>query len=634
MISKVCLCYYPFDNSYSDTLAYLSFYNRSSFFDFPALFKEAQEVNFKIGNGLNTTIVYRPDKPKLLSDLNYNYVIVGKSATDLYMRYYFVKNITYDISGQYNIELELDVMMTFFDESRLKKTRLSRASIRTSFYNESIKKHTLNGFKHTPIVPSGKYPMYNVERQELIFTHPGKYQQYEQWLNENCDSFEVIFCKPNEYPINDRVQSGTVPGIATYSNGVTLVEQPFTVIVMPRLKRNKSLVIYDGRNSREVNYGFLNAVITSANIYARVITRYFPINLSNDINITGINATENICTINVREGSYTPTFFVAYNQSSGTPYGGVIAMAYNDIDYTAEGYLSPAFDIGSWQYMVTADSDNNLQINTDCREFAITDGFSKMSYKPAYLALSYITDKGVYSKPFIPRAKIAVTVASVKTKAWLESGDNFPGDEYYTKNFSELTNAFCGTATTLVNIAQSQIDVYLANNKNFDGLMATQAIGATFGSNMGTFNGAVNGKRATGGSMGLNLNPMGGMLSLVNSALTYDNINSAPDNIIRASNSTEYVMATTNNAIYLEINESPSSIRNALTNDVFNNGYYVDMWIDKGLNLDILEGEYNGWNAIKGEVGYVDIFAPNYVKNKIKQIISNGIRFWSNYEQI
>lgn len=634
MLSKVCLTNYKFDNSYSDTYADLNFTDRSKYFNFSALFNSAVEVNFKIGNGLNTTITYRSPNPNLLKDLNYNYAIVGTSPTDANMRYYFINNISYDVEGQYILELELDVMMTYYDKNMLKCSSFNRMPMK------SILDNSFNASKQTPIVSSGNYPKYVEDRITLYFTHYRNRTEMcnnaERWLNESVSCFEVYYCKPNRYRVNPLAGVFTSDEFKTISEGVTIVTQPFSVFVVPVLLPYKRFFIRHNNDLGDVRYmkDWIEQQITSANIYAKVVTKFFPINLSdtNEIESISIDAGGDMLTIKLNDAVTEPEFFYISQLKDKKYMAGAIGMPRNDIDYDTE-YYYPIPDAFRFDKIPNDASilttSGNLQINYDCVELALTDGANEMRYKPIYL--NNTIKKG--DKPYKIEAKIIVTPTSVKTTAWicpalfLSAGS----DAMYSNYFSSLGNGFNSSATNQISIAQEQIDIYMANNKNYIGLMATNIAGRTFstnhtiGTNVGITPSGVSAKAGIGKSLSIDL--LGGALSLANNFMQLDNIKASPDDIILSTSSPEYNLGVLGGDLYLELRKSPVNVVRRILDDTVYNGYYVSEYSPSGypmsMNLDGLP-----YAAVQANIGYVEAPIPNFVKNKIKQVFHNGVRIW------
>lgn len=635
MIAKLALTNYPFDRSYSDTLSLLSFSDRSKFFNFPDLFATAQEVNFKIANGLTTTVTYRPTNPDLLNDLNCNYAIVGENEDDRNIRYYFVKNITYDITGQYNVDLEIDVMMTYDGVLSKHKNLITRFDIDTSYYHEPGI-YVLEGLSKTPIATCGSFKKIPVSRIPLNFVHDGLYSWAEQWLNDNVKSYEIYLCKPKDYGVDDNFR--TYNRVTTISDGESVLSQPFTVFVVPIFKDGKDVIINDGNNGGYVSLSadWISKRITSANIYAKLVTRYFPINLSSyaENTIREIRLeNENTMTIITKPNNLV---FLLDRPEPSILYSAIFAVVRNDVDFVNVSEIPDEMIFSNFKTQQTAkDFRGNLQVNYDCRELVLTTGIEEMSYKPLYTAYLFSTSKTLpeYDKPYAIKAKILIAPESVKTKCAIYTAETPPKTGIvYTDTFSGLANGLNVTSTNQITIAEAQIDVYMANNKNFAGIMATNALGATLGTNVGGFNSTTNGRTSTGSSMGLSFNPLGGALSVANDLMQLDNLNNAPVNIKMAGNSPEYNIAVLGNRIYLELRESTEAVINAVIDDTVNNGYYVNIWTEKG--LPSYYGYEFGYRPIKMIIGYIVGSAPDSVKQKIKDIYARGIRRWYEYEQI
>lgn len=634
MIAKLALTQYIFDNSYSDTLSLLSFSERSKYFNFPKLFANAQEVNFKIANGITTSLTYRPNNPNLLVDLNMNYAIVGENPDDHNIRYYFVRNITYDITGQYNVELELDVMMSFDSKLEKRKSIITRYDIDTSYYNEpSI--YVLEGLSNTPIASSGSYKKIPVSRTPLNFVHKGEYEWAEKWMNDNIISYEIYLCKPKKYPLPRQGSTGDY--MVTISDGAIVLRQPFTVFVVPQFKATKDIIINDGIKGGYVSLSeeYIETNITSANIYAKIVTSYFPINLSyyahtviSDIRMEN----ENTLAIIVRPDH--PSFIVD-KTDMGILYAGLFGLLRNDVDYYNVNKIPDEMNFSNFKEEQTAkDFRGNLQVNYDCRELVLTTGIEEMIYKPIYTAYLYgiNQDTGEYAVPYDIRAKILVAPESVKSKCALYCAARIPPRGIvYSDVFSGLANGLNVTSTNQITIAESQIDVYMANNKNFGGIMATNAIGAALGASGGA-RASFGGRPSIGGAMGINFNPLGGALTVANDLMQLDNLNNAPDNIKMAGNSPEYNIAVLGNKIYLELRESTVAVITAVIDDTVNNGYYVNIWSEKG--FPSYYGYNWGYRPIKAIIGILIGSAPEIVKQKIKDIYAKGVRRWYDYEQI
>lgn len=634
MLAKIAITNYPFDNSYRDTLARMNPETRNNYFKFDEIFADAETVNFKINDGRTATVTYRPNAPNLLSDINKNYCIIAKSADDQEKRYYFVNRITYDISGQYILDLELDVFMTYFNGADLRYTNVRRAYKTTSVYrpDSSYQKWALNTNKDTQIVSAGKFPKRCVNRLELNFVHnsKGRYAYVEEWLNNNVVSYEIYLCKPNNYEIkyDGAVINKTIDYFNTYDNKTNILKQPFTAFVVPRFKQGKRMYISSGGRTRaNVIYSeeWIESAVTSANIYAKIVARYLPINLSDMSSIENIVITSDELEISV--SNLSTTF---YTVSTPTGHAGLICMPAVEADYDCVTKIPNEYRFADFDRFGDVSSPQcNWQVNYDCREIALVDGLGEMVYKPLYTADMYSKDSVTGEHiPFLIKAKILVTPTGVKSKAYITTDND---DSVYNEVFSGLANGLNTTTSNQISVAEAQIDIFMANNKNFVGLMATNAIGATFGGGVGGFNSTANGRTSQGASMNLNVNPLGGALSAINSYLEYDNLNNAPDNIRMAGVSPEYNIAVLKIALYIELRESLPSIINSLVSDTYYNGYYLNEYYEEGwTNISVKDGHF--FAPLTADVGEYVGKIPLYAKNIIKQVLARGVRMWYDYE--
>jgi hypothetical protein len=164
----------------------------------------------------------------------------------------------------------------------------------------------------------------------------------------------------------------------------------------------------------------------------------------------------------------------------------------------------------------------------------------------------------------------------------------------------------------------AQIDTFLANNKNFYLQKYIES-----GSNIAKS--FVSGKGITG----ITNAGISGAVNIVNANLTVDNMRNAPESLQHANGNAYFNMSTVKPFLYIELYECLPEELNR-DNDYMNEYGYSYNHIDNVKNCDNIRKFFN---YIQADIEIINCNKKisNVVRNRIRQIFSNGIRFWNYY---
>ena len=138
---KIALINYLFDASYDNVRYFDTDAARDAYFDAKITSWQSLGVNFNAGDLFETVQNIRvPEYGNLINLLSKNYAVVQRQTCDDDYRnpvddktaprlYYFVKRSTQRVGGSIDVQLELDVIMTFINSVNIAPALIERAHL-------------------------------------------------------------------------------------------------------------------------------------------------------------------------------------------------------------------------------------------------------------------------------------------------------------------------------------------------------------------------------------------------------------------------------------------------------------------------------------------------------------------------
>lgn len=614
---KLALTNVPFDNTYSNVVHAVSREQQYSTFNIGGLLSNKPEVNFKISNSIKTTAIIRVDNADEV--FGYNYLIAKDTSKAQYdgIWFYFVTNVTFDNDNQYIFDLELDVYQTYmpyvtFGQSFIKRAHLNR-------FKKNDDKYTFINDVESPLyieedintnqmLAVNKQIKFNLPYNSIV-SPPAPIQQ---WFKDNIDFWEI-------YVYDDNGSNGgyTLPiyGVGNdFIQARIFLARNFSIdylcLVVPHYKNDSAYIYINHATKLFVMDDTIikkHDLLPTANLVARIISPVCPISTTvfNDCDIDGNNRLILYSKPRPSTGDYL------LFQNIGVLNSGVFMYSQPTGTYISDNVFNFLTDYDVSTPLTLEDIQrlsNTIQLNpklylSNVRRFRITDGLNYKDYIP--LAFTDFNINKVCALKSFSMSDIALYIYPY----------NIPEGNIYAnsqENYEGLNSIQDGQML----FSRDQIDIFLANNKNFIAQAVTQQVGNFAKSAI-----SMSPKTISGAAVSL-------ATSAADTYMTYDNIANSPDqiacsklNVLQALNisgllpifkyyrATQYEMQRINLYTH-KYGYSCNIIDNPLlylnTRKVFN---YIEADIDSV---------------------YSDNKISNPIKNMLKRIFMNGVRVWAN----
>lgn len=151
---KIKLCTNPFDNTYKNVRLYDTKQERNLAFE--AFAGETMEsVNFNVGNGINTSIVFNcSSNVPLITILNYNYcVVTNEEQPETFPMFFWITGSSQLSDSQISCQLECDVFQTYFYDLDFSPCMINRAHLDRWVKDKNPKYSSFYRFNFEPSSP-------------------------------------------------------------------------------------------------------------------------------------------------------------------------------------------------------------------------------------------------------------------------------------------------------------------------------------------------------------------------------------------------------------------------------------------------------------------------------------------------
>ena len=650
---KIALVNYLFDASYENVRYFDTDAARDAYFDAKITSWQSLGVNFNAGDLFETVQNIRvPEYGNLINLLSKNYAVVQRQTCDDDYRnpvddntaprlYYFVKRSTQRVGGSIDIQLELDVIMTFINSVNIAPALIERAHL-----PRFIKDGDKYKFNATAASPLFERESVKSIAQRLTSRVAFEYQintnsvsfvanQFNKWIRDNVLAWVYIYLSPTKvqgYKQGDGTDNTSEDLLfIQYVNNNAPFNQPYAVLCYPIMKTDKKLKIltkvgtayksYDVSN----RFGFERLKVINQELEAKLLTIKISSLPPFPAQSYEMGEAENTAfQINPTTGNLE--MFAKYNGDAGT--FDKVTLFVESI-YTGGGYgvlnvTGQAVANGFYSQKITLDKQsftkaeitgarsralNPKLLSADVKTLRVSDGTAFFDYDVQKLGKNEV--RFIITEPFSPDV----------TRHYIRVAPEDTGEIY---NPAQAWNFFGLTSSqdTTLPFSVNALSTFLANNKNFylqRNITTAAAAGKAAGSFVGNL---LTGQ--WGAAVGNIMDGANIALERINSNLTLDNMANAPETVNGANGNAALIAAVTETQIYIE-QYAALDVEQRIADDfTYKNGY----------NFGELAkpSEYYAtrkyFNYIQAIIDVVDGDIPETVHDKMKAIFARGVRFW------
>lgn len=650
---KIALVNYLFDASYENVRYFDTDTARDAYFDAKITSWQSLGVNFNAGDLFETVQNIRvPEYGNLINLLSKNYAVVQRQTCDDDYKnpvddntaprlYYFVKRSTQRVGGSIDIQLELDVIMTFINSVNIAPALIERAHL-PRFIKDG------NKYKFNATATSPLYERESVKSiaQRLTSRVAFEYQintnsvsfvasQFNEWIRDNVLAWVYIYLSPTKvqgYKQGDGTDNTSEDLLfIQYVNNNAPFNQPYAVLCYPIMKTDKKLKIltkvgtvyksYDISNL----FGFERLKVINQELEAKLLTIKISSLPPFPAQSYEMGEAENTAfQINPTTGNLE--MFAKYNGDAGT--FDKVTLFVESI-YTGGGYgvlnvTGQAVANGFYSQKITLDKQsftkaeitgarsralNPKLLSADVKTLRVSDGTAFFDYDVQKLGKDEV--RFIITEPFSPDI----------TRHYIRVAPEDTGEIY---NPAQAWNFFGLTSSqdTTLPFSVNGLSTFLANNKNFylqRSIKTAAAAGKAAGSFVGNL---LTGQ--WGAAVGNIMDGANIALERINSNLTLDNMANAPETVNGANGNAALIAAVTETQIYIE-QYAALEVEQRIADDfTYKNGY----------NFGELAkpSEYYAtrkyFNYIQAIIDVVDGDIPETVHDKMKAIFARGVRLW------
>lgn len=650
---KIALVNYLFDASYENVRYFDTDTARDAYFDAKITSWQSLGVNFNAGDLFETVQNIRvPEYGNLINLLSKNYAVVQRQTCDDDYKnpvddttaprlYYFVKRSTQRVGGSIDIQLELDVIMTFINSVNIAPALIERTHL-PRFIKDG------NKYKFNATAASPLYERESVKSiaQRLTSRVAFEYQintnsvsfvasQFNEWIRDNVLAWVYIYLSPTKvqgYKQGDGTDNTTEDLLfIQYVNNNAPFNQPYAVLCYPIMKTDKKLKILTKVGTAYKSYdvsnlfGFERLKVINQELEAKLLTIKISSLPPFPAQSYEMGEAENTAfQINPTTGNLE--MFAKYNGDAGT--FDKVTLFVESI-YTGGGYgvlnvTGQAVANGFYSQKITLDKQsftkaeitgarsralNPKLLSADVKTLRVSDGTAFFDYDVQKLGKDEV--RFIITEPFSPDI----------TRHYIRVAPEDTGEIY---NPAQAWNFFGLTSSqdTTLPFSVNALSTFLANNKNFY-LQRSITTAAAAGKAAGSFVGnLLTGQ--WGAAVGNIMDGANIALERINSNLTLDNMANAPETVNGANGNAALIAAVTETQIYIE-QYAALEVEQRIADDfTYKNGY----------NFGELAkpSEYYAtrkyFNYIQAIIDVVDGDIPETVHDKMKAIFARGVRLW------
>lgn len=669
---KIALINYLFDASYDNVRYFDTDAARDAYFDAKITSWQSLGVNFNAGDLFETVQNIRvPEYGNLINLLSKNYAVVQRQTCDDDYRnpvddntaprlYYFVKRSTQRVGGSIDIQLELDVIMTFNNSTNaygvIERAHLER------FINPPAIAEKSKIFNNAPTSPLFEREQFRNLPQRLISRTRIKWQTiggsdsaaFNDFLYENVLAWVYVYLSHSDYSY---INKGQTEKSEFYFNTYLTAEdvfgaaivQPYAIVAYPIYNANTTKRIYvkpegkeqylidaEGFNEFEKlnrNDGFTGKVLNIK------ISPFPPFNVGeytkgDAAGSFNVDTSGNLI-LNAFDTTNSPhvwTKETAGVQSTATL--GILGFFGQYLVHPHTAVVKTNFKQGVFLpelKAATKESDdfNPKKITSDFYTVRITDGVNNYDVDALKVYTTYTYgQKRIEDYNLILNAYEPFTPDITRHYIYIQgSNDNGVFTPDTEKNFTGLI----ASQDLSMPYSKNNLDIYLASNKNFylqrDISLGQKAGHAAINRGAGFFGSLFGGD--IGGAFknlfGAATDAADMAIERAQSDLTLDNMRNSPEVVQNANGSIALMTAVTNCQIYLE-EYAALPAEYAIAQDYMQKNGFKYGRNGKVRDFQNIRKKYNYVQAI---INYLEGDVPERVHDKIKEVYARGVRFWN-----
>ena len=657
---KIALINVPYDNDYRNNIRFDNRAQQESAFNIPSIFNAAISVNLAAGNLLTPTVYHKVTEEHSINDLlSYNYCVIENNQlnTTLKYLYYFIVNSALDSANQVKLELEMDLIQTYyidleFGNSFIKKAHLNRfiENGGTSITFDSGVNSKL--FVREDIKGLAKRPVRRKRLSQRFNLADTPSENLSEILDSIIYCWVYAYCYPKDdgykvyrkYDDSDGYNIKPKTGVALSNRLESDYTNPYFVVCYPIYKDSfTSKLFYEptgiaNYSNVTPDVSGLNKFIDNngggSNIISIKLSMLPPFKIDEYVyGVDWIMEGSNVKLI--RTSDVSPTrykdnlaFLLTSNQY-GDGGGGVtgVILVSNQIaelisTYTQDIDISESVSGYGIQTVFNKNEiigdDYNIKYNPkllsyDFKYLSLTNDINNFEYDILKLGNDNKIITCGYSEILSP--DITRGFARILIKGGVYNSE-------FNNNYRGLTFTQDNSQPFSIN----NLDAFLAQNKNFylqRGINVGRQILNTAAYAAGDIAQGKLGQAA--GHVANTL--INAPIDVIQSELTLDNMKSAPELVENINGNGLLNLAVNGLSLYLDLYSAlPSEIKIAA--DIMNaNGYNYNQ-LDNIKNVDNIRKYFN---YIMADVETINapINISNKIHNKIRDIFGNGIRLWN-----
>ena len=623
-------------NDYKNVRYFASKTAQETYFDVANKFTSSVPTrNLNAGNFTRLSVIVKTGDSGIGDIMTKNYAIIYDTVNKKYW-YYFITGTTFDSVDQVRIELEIDVIQSYyldvtFGDAMIERAHLPRFNTTTGKFNKGV---------DTPFLTRDEIkdlPKYIKTVTSATVSPFAADHDVSKWLDDNIVGWLYAYLDAGSYHFGSETFDTQLTYKVTNSALATSMKSPYVVICAPVFKTQltaHSFRISDTTSltsPKSITMGNFNEFVAAniANVYAVKFSPQPPFRETTYYSFDTLQEWKyqlNIYADNLQAyGSSTDGYVCVVKEQSLQPY------------YLTKTYTLPQSSILKSNITTYAgDRDANPKIfNTDYKQLKLVYGGSEYVFdiQKLYTGASD-TIKFKFFEILTP--EIAPTIITINE------------DDTIYKNPYQNRIGYVGQNDFTLPYSKNQLDVFLANNKNFFAQKQVRYEEQTARAAISGINQFINGAvgagvgAASGNAVGAVTSGAGALLGIATTALsnemsiaydkqyttlTLDNMQSGVDALANSNSNAFFNMAITDCRILLEELEAiPNDIARA-KEDMAENGFtYYRMGNIK--DFDHIRAK---WNYIKATVEVIKTPTkiPNAVRETIKAIFAGGVRFWN-----
>lgn len=664
------LCNTIFDRENDNVLLFNSKADMQTYFNNLSDKQIIENINFNANDGINTTVYVRvSDSLSLFKLLNYNYCIVRQKETNEDL-FYFIEKSYQDSGNQIRLDLRLDAFNSYIIDLMTNNKALNGLITRTHIdrFIKNGEDYILNFAEDSALFEREqiKNVAQRVVAKQQLKTQidlTSQNSNFNNWLNDNVVCWVYFYMSANvEYNIVNQFNETQTRQLAQMSyflkedigtTGDNRILSNFVVLCAPIYKKDYAHLQFK-QNAESQGHDWtiyairqiLNINNNYANVQAIKFSKMPPLPLYNyieDLNYKYNGLDRSIIlyqpdyTSQLEKYGIDTSHFISGLVSERRQVCFNISLATN----TIKMFIDNEFD--KWEYTnEEIKQTNNIEpklLNEDFSTYKLFIGgqqqvlpISKTSNKPSF----------IYKEALTPDITKGVLIYDIDANKF--------NVNVFNENTTEDFTGFNFTIDLSIWYPSNNLDNYLANNKNylqiFNNKQTENLLTATLGvltkSGTGAISGAFSGGSVgavTGGIMGA----ISGGISIGNTLinnyfdkanfdLSIDNMKNAPEQTSNINSSPIFIDAVSGLNIFIE-KLAPLTFEQSIIIDNLKMFGYTYNRIG---NINDYAKSRKYYNYIQAVIFDIDAHISEAVKDMIKAIFLNGIRFWhaSNFNGI